>query len=296
MKSKLLFSLLISSSALAFDNDFKAINERVPLEFNQLFESMKSQIKAPSEKVRLVGLTQELNTNLGFLPKEHIFLLMKSEVIKNVLEYKFSKVRQFEVTVALIERLERSFTKKEKELNSFSQYIWRSIIAELKLRRDMGLITDKTFNPTNFQGAKQADAFRFRRYLNYILPWIDRMDALSPSDFNELTKEVSWVVLERLNNRSLLFKRYSSTAAGDTQIALFNIPARLTDLHPEDIKKMQNDQEDQPIRQTETLQDLSAQEKEKAEGEVKKATPEDMSPVSEDVNKALEKVVEPDLQ
>jgi hypothetical protein len=283
-------------TVFGFDNDFKTVNERVPLEFQHLFDSMKLQIKTPAEKVRLVGLAQELNANLGFLPKEHIFLLMKTEVTKNVLEYKFPKVRQFDVTVTLIDRLEKDFAKKEKLLNPFSQWIWRSIIAELKLRKDMGLITDKTFHPNNFTGAKQAEAYRLRRYLNYLLPWIDRMDALTPFAFNELTKEVSWVILERLNNRSLLFKRYASTAVGDTQIALFNIPSRLSDLKPEEIKKMQNNEEDQPIKQTETLQDLSAKEKEKASDEVKKATPEDMSPVSEDVNKALEKAVDPDLR
>src|SRR4051812_8038401 len=84
LRSKLiiLFSLF-SFSVFAFDNDFKTVNERVPLEFQHLFDSMKVQIKSPAEKVRLVGLAQELNTNLGFLPKEHIFLLMKTEVTKN---------------------------------------------------------------------------------------------------------------------------------------------------------------------------------------------------------------------
>lgn len=284
---KHLLIIFLSSSVYAFDKDFKTVNDRVPQELIQLFEGMKLEIKAPAEKVRLVGLTQELNQNLGFLPKEHIFLLMKSEVIKNVLEYKFSKVRQFDVTTLLVERLEADFSKKERELNPFSQWIWRAIIAELKLRREMGLITSKTFNSRNFEGDKRSDAVRFERYLNYLLPWIDKMDSLTPGDFNQLSKEVSWIILERLNNRSLLFKRYATTAAGDTQVALFNIPTRLSQLHPEDIKKMQNNEEAQ------SLQDESKRARARAEDEVKTATPEDLSPVSDEVNKELEKIIEP---
>ena len=287
MKSKLVLLLLLANIAQAFDKDFKTVNDRVPQEFSALFEAMKLEIKTPAEKVRLVGMTQELNQNLGFLPKEHIFLLMKSEVIKNVLEHKFSKVRQFDVTTLLVERLEADFTRKERLLNPFSQWIWRSMLAELKMRQEMGLITNKTFSVRNFQGAKLADAQRFEKYLNYLLPWIDKMDSLSPTDFNQLSKEVSWTILERLNNRSLIFKRYASTAAGDTQLALFNIPSRLTELKPEEIKKMQNNEEES------SLSDMSKREKSKAEDEVESATPQDLSPVSEDMNKELEKIIDP---
>ena len=112
MRSKFMLLLMLSTSAWGFDKDFKTINDRVPLEFNHLFESMKLSIKTPSEKIQLVGICKELDENLGFLAKEHVFLLMKSEVIKNVLEYKFSKVRSFAMTTFLLERLEEDFKKK----------------------------------------------------------------------------------------------------------------------------------------------------------------------------------------
>lgn len=282
MISKILFILILSGSVLAFDKDFKTVNDRVPLEFQLLFESMKLAAKTPSDKLQLVGIAKELDENLGTLQKEHIFFLMKSEVIKNVLEFKHKKVRSFDMTTFLIERLEEDFKQKEKLLSPFAQWIWRSIIAELNHRKALGLITQKSFNPNLFNGTKKAEAQRFARYLTYLMPWIDKMDSMSVSEFNNLTKEVSWVVLKRLNDRSVLFKRFATTATGDTKITLFNIPQRLVELHPEDIKRMQKDA--LPL----TLKEESAKEKNQASEQVQGITPDDMSPLSEEVNKELE--------
>lgn len=290
LRSKLLALLFIPYSSWAFNADFKTVNNRVPLEFSHLFDSMKLQVKTPAEKMRLVGIAGELNQNLSFLPKDHIFMLMKSEVTKNLLEHKFSKVRQFDVSTLLLERIESNFSRKERLLNPFAQWIYRSVIAELKARKEQGLLTNKTFDPAAFEGKKRAEAQRFQRYLNYLLPWIDRMDALSAADFNELTKTVGWQILERLNNRSLLFKRYSSTAAGDAELPIFNIPPKLTDLHPEDIKRAKKN--DEPA----SLKEASQREKTEASTEVENVSPEDLSPVSDEVSKELEKVTEPGIR
>ncbi len=278
---KLIF-LLIPAISFGFDKDFKTVNERVPLEFNYLFESMKINLKSPSEKIKFIGLCKELDENLGFLQTEHIFFLLKSEVIKNVLEFKHQKVRSFDMTTSLLKRIEEDFSKKESLLSPFSQWIWRSIIAELKHRETMGLITNKSFNPNFFEGSKKVDANRFSRYLNYILPWIDKMDSLSAAEFNQLTKQVSWIILRRLNERSLLFKRYASTASTETKVTIFNIPAKLLELHPEEIKRMQSDEA--PL----TLKEESQKEKLKAMEQVQAVSPDDLSPLSDELNKELE--------
>ncbi|WP_408098669.1 hypothetical protein ACJVC5_07085 [Peredibacter sp. HCB2-198] len=286
MISKLLLLILVLPlSALAFDKDFTAMSDRVPLEFTHLFNSLKMGIKTPAEKIQMVGICKELDENLGQLQKEHIFLLMKSEVIKNVLEYKFKKVRQFDMTLLLLDRLEEDFKNKEKYLNQFSQWIWRSILAELRFRRDMGLISAKSFNPNQFDGAKKVEAQRFARYLTYLMPWIDRMDSLTAPEFNNLSKEVSWVILRRLNERSLLFKRYASTATSNTKITIFNIPQKLLELHPEDIKRMQ--QNEVPL----TLKEESEKEKTEATKQVQEVTPEDLSPLSDEINEELNKKI-----
>ncbi|MFL5783901.1 MAG: hypothetical protein ACJ76H_04765 [Bacteriovoracaceae bacterium] len=272
--------LFFSFSAFAFNKDFKTNNDRVPYEFQLLFTSMKLEVKTPIEKVQLVGICKELDDNLAFLAKEHVFLFLKSEVIKDTLEYKFAKVRQFDLTASLIDRLDRDLKKKEQYLNPFALWIWRSIIAELNLRREHGLITQKSFNARGFEGAKLNEALRFEKYLRYLMPWIDKMDALSPGDFNTLTKDVGWVILRRINDRSLLFKKFSSTAAGDTKLPLFNIPAKLLELNPDDIKDIQNEK-----LLPASLREEGAREKSEASEAVEKVTPTDMSPLSEEIDK-----------
>lgn len=280
---KIFFLLFFPILAFSFDKDLKITSDKTPLEFDLLFDSMKLQSKTPADKIRLVGMAQELNKNLGFLPKEQIFLLMKSEVTKNFLEHKFSKVRQFDVTNLLIDRLEKNLIEKGKLLTPFSTWAFRSIIAELKTYQKEGLITDKSFNPDLFKGEKREKALRLKKYLTYLLPWIDRMDALPASDFNELSTEVGWEILDRLNSRSLLLRRYAaegSAASGN----LINIPDRLTDLKPEQIKNLQNNNSDL------SLKEKSVKEKNEASEEVKSATPDDLSPLSEDVSIEIDRV------
>lgn len=282
---KLLFLTLLPLTAFSFHKDFKTVNDRVPLEFQHLFTSMKLEVKTPIEKVQLVGLCKELDDNLSFLPKEHLFLFLKSEVIKNTLEYKFAKVRQFDLTVSLIERLEKSLKKNEQYLNPYSIWIWRSIIAELNLRREHGLITQKSFNARSFEGAKLAEAIRFEKYLKYLMPWIDIMDSLSPQDFNNTTEKVGWTVLRRINLRALLFRKFASTAAGDTKLSLFNIPQKLLNLKPDDIRNV----EDEKLIPS-SLKEEGSREKSEAAQSVEKATPTDMSPLSDELSKEIEKI------
>jgi hypothetical protein len=278
--------LLLPLTVEAFNKDFKILSDKIPLEFSLLFDSLKLEIKSPREKIQLIGLVQELDQNLGFLKKEHIFLLMKSEVIKNVLEHKFAKVRQFDMTNLLVERLEEDFKNKKKYLNPFSEWIWRSILAELKQRQATGLITDKSFNPNQFTGSQRQEAQRFKRYLNYLLPWIDRMDSLNAAQFNALSKEVSWEILQKINQHSSLFKRFASTASGDSRVTLFNIPQELLNLHPQEIKQMRNNQ--LPM----TLKEQSLRERNEAKEKVENISPVDMSPVSDDVIQEIESKAE----
>ncbi len=281
-----LITLFSLSSAWAFDKDLKTISDKVPLEFNLLFDSMKLEIKTPSEKIRMIGLCKDINDNLGSLNKEHIYMLMKTEMIKGTMEYKFSKVRQFDMNLNLISRLEEDFKTKKGFLNSFSKWIWQSIIAELYHRKSMGLISNGSFNPGNFDGQKRIEAQRFQKYLNYLFPWIDKMDSLEAAAFNKLSKEVGWSLLERLNDRSLLFKRYASTAAAKEKTVLINIPQKLLDLKPEEIKSMQNDS--LPA----TLSEQSKKEKSEASQQMDQVTPSDMSTLSDDISEELKKKTE----
>jgi hypothetical protein len=281
-----IFILLFSFSAMAFDKDFTAVSERVPLEFGLLFESLKLEVKSPSDKLKMVALCKDLNTNLGSLKKEQIYFLMKSEVIKNTMEYKFAKTRQFDVTTLLIKRLDEGYAKKSKYMNKFSLWIWRSILAELKIRQKTGIITEQSFSARTFDGARLKEALRFEKYLTYLNPWIDRMDSYTAPEFNQLSKEVSWVILRRLNERSILFKRFAASAISDTQVTLFNIPQRLLDLKPSQIKNIENDA---PL----SYQEQSEVEKASATKTVEKVTPEDMSTISDGLAEELEKKTKP---
>lgn len=275
--------LLLSSvpSAFAFNKDFTVISDKTPYEFNIMFNSMKNQLKNLDEQMRLVGFTEDLNRNLGFLEKEHVFLLMKSEVTKSVLEFRFEKSGQFDITTGLIDRLDKRFSDNERYLTEFSRWIWRSLIAELKHRQRLGIITQNSFNPTLFSGDKKVQAVRFQKYLHYLMPWIDQMENLDHQRFNDLSLKVSWEVLRKLNDRSLLFKNMSY-AQGSEATQLFNIPDKLKNLTPDKVKELKLLEEHQ------TLEEQARREKSEAADQINQIDSVDLSPLSDEISKKIE--------
>lgn len=271
----------LSTKSMAFNKDFTLISDKTPYEFNIMFNSMRGQLKELNDQIKLIGYSEDLNRNLGFLEKEHIFLLMKSEVSRSVLEYRFDKTRQFDITTNLLEKLEKKFSEQERYLSEFSRWIWRSLIAELKYRQKLGLITQSSFNPTLFSGEKRTQAMRFQKYLHYLMPWIDQMDNLDHQRFNELALKVSWEILRKLNDRSLLFKNMSY-AQSSVETQLFNIPQKLQNLTPDKVKELQI------IEENKTLQEKSLEEKSKASEQINQIEASDLSPLSDEISQKIE--------
>lgn len=276
---------LISWQAQAFNKDFTIISDKTPYEFNVMFNSLRGQLKTIDEQMRLVGLSEDLNRNLGFLEKEHIFLLVKSEVIKSVLEYRFEKSAQFDITINLIDKLEKRFQSHERYLSEFSRWIWRSLIAELKHRQRMGLITQSSFNPELFSGDKKSAALRFQKYLNYLMPWIDQMENLDHHRFNELSVKVSWEILRKLNDRSLLFKNMSYAQSAEATL-LFNIPEKLQNLTPDKVKELKY------LEETKSLREQSERERSEATDQINQIEANDLSPLSDEISKKIESEAE----
>lgn len=274
--------LLTSLTAFAFNKDFTTVNDRVPYEFRLMFESLKGDAKSSADQFKLVAQAQDLNKNLGPLQKNTIFFLMKSEIIKNVLEYKIPKSRPFSPNAAAVQRVYSKWEQNQKSYNSFSRWIIQSILAELKVAEADGLIlSGQELRPQLFTGEKQVKAIRFLRFMKYAGAWCDKIETLSAPEFNKLAAAVSWVTLDRLNQRALLLKRYASTSQSDTTTVTFNIPGELLNISPSEIKNLQ----DTPVP---TLKEASEATRQEAKEQTEKLAPDDLSPISEDIQKKID--------
>jgi len=276
---------IFTLSCFAFDEDFKINDESTPFEFKALFSTMKNSINSDGDKFKFIALCNEINENLAFLPKQQMMLLMKTEVLKTTLEFKHLKIRKLNITAGLINQLEKDFEIKKQSLSPFSKWIWDSILAELRLKKNAGLIADTIFIPERFDGAKKNEALRFQKYLNYLHPWIDKMEGLDPNTFNQLSLEVGWKILNHLSDRALLIKRYASSFSTNQKSVLINIPLKLKEFHPEDIKKIKK-------ASSQTLTEKSNKQKALATEQVEEMMPNDLSTISDDVAQELEKKTE----
>lgn len=215
--------LLTCSSAFAFNKDFTIVNDRSPLEFKLLFDSLKNSLKENQEQVRLIVLAQQINRGLGPLQKDQTFFLLKSEVYKTLLEWPHP-TSQFQVGSHTLERIKNNIANGRAVYNPFSMWVLEALAADLENFQREGLLALTPIQRANLNGEKAQQYNKMQRVLKYSRGWLEQADTLSAKDFNALTDQLAWRIIERVKEKGLLFRRLSSKAIADTQTNTFNIP------------------------------------------------------------------------
>lgn len=223
MRLPLLLCLLTSASAWGFNKDFTLINDRAPLEFRLMFESMKYSLKEVPEQVRLIVLAQHINRGLGPLKKDQAFFLLKSEIYKSLLEWPHPQT-QFQVGSHTLERIQANMRTSQAIYTPFSLWVLESLIADLKTFQAQGLLDLTPAQRSTLSAEKTQQYLKLQKVLKYTRGWLEQADTVSAKDFNLLTEDLAWKTLERVKERSALFRRFSSKAIQDTSENTFNIP------------------------------------------------------------------------
>ena len=141
----MIFTILTTITLIAMDHAYSwdpdkfrlKENNNLPHEFKILFESLKNDLKTKEELMRFIYQCNILNQNLKHLKKEQSFLFVKTQIIRHVLESKYTKVQKIKITPQLISKIEMSYVNKKGNLSSFSKWIWQSILTDLKEKQDL---------------------------------------------------------------------------------------------------------------------------------------------------------------
>jgi hypothetical protein len=255
----ILFSVLsLSLASWGFDADFKIIHTQTPLEFQILFESLKVRLKDPAQQSRLKALCQGINTGLGSLTDYQMMFLLKSEVSKTFLEWSKSS-RPLSVTDLTVKRLENIYQKNQLFYTDFSHWFIEALLSDLKNKNQLSTS------------------------LPFMSFWVEQLDTLSPQDFNQLTTEASWKVLERLRMKSQFTKKFVTSATKPTLTVIFNIPEAQKALQegPASPNELNDMNQADPIEPSQTAKEESQKALEQVKNLKPKnaATPEEKSQV-----------------
>jgi len=220
----LLAALLVGpATAGAFHKDFTLVNDRAPLEFKLMFESMKYALKEHNEQLRLIVIAQHINKGLGPLKKDQAFFLLKSEIYKTILEWP-NPSENFQVGSHTLERMKANLAASQAIYTPFSKWILEALIADLEEFKKEGLLDLSAADRASLTGERGQRYLKLQRVLRYTRPWLAQADTISAKDFNALTQQVAWSSLERVKERAALFRRFSSQAIQETSENTFNIP------------------------------------------------------------------------
>lgn len=218
---KFCWLLMLSFPVFAFHKDFKIVNERAPFEFKAVFETLKTASTAPEDQARLIAYAERINSGLGALKKDQVFFLFKSEVHKALLEWKFPESK-FNAGSHTLTRLRSTLSANQALYSPLSQWVIEALVADIDRYGKEGLLE---ISPnTVFNEARRQKLLQLQKTLRYTRGWIEMADTNSAVDFNALTLKLGWVILERIQRKSLLLNRHTTTAVADTKELTFNIP------------------------------------------------------------------------
>ena len=280
-----LLLLLAPLSALGFNKDFTLVNDKAPLEFKLLFESMKNSLKENHDQLRLIVLAQQINKGLGPLKKDQSFFLLKSEIYKSLLEWPHPPT-QFQVGSHTLKRLNSHIAKGRAVYNPFSIWVLEALAADLEKFEKEGLLALTPSQRASLTGDKAQQHYRMQRVLKFTRGWIEQADTMSAKDFNTLTDQLAWRTLERVKESAMLFRRLSSKAITDTQSNIFNIPEQGMP------KKPPGAEETKPDAAPKGIAEQAADEKKAAEAAMEKINTDGATLPAEELSGAIDRLQE----
>jgi hypothetical protein len=210
--------------ARAFHKDFILVNDRAPLEFKLAFETLKGSVKDPALQVKLIAYAQRINAGLGPLGKDQAFFLVKSEVHKTFIEWRFPPTT-FRPTALTLERLRTNRQASAPLYTPLSQWVLETLVADFEPYAKENLLELTPSQAAALTGDKRQAALKLQRVMSHLAGWTEQADTLSATDFNALTAQLGWQILERVQERAQLLRRFATQAVADTQAQTFNIPA-----------------------------------------------------------------------
>jgi hypothetical protein len=276
-----LFLLLTSIESWGFNKDFNLINDKAPLEFKLLFESMKNSLKDNQEQVRLIVLAQQINKGLGPLKKDQSFVLLKAEVYKTLLEWPHLPT-QFQVGSHTLQRINTHLATGRAVYNPFSIWVLEALAADLEKFEKDGLLSMTQTQRNNLTDEKAQQYYKMQRVLKFTRGWIEKADTLSAKDFNALTDQLAWRTLERVKETAMLFRRHSSKAIADTQSNTFNIPEQGMP------KRFQGASDTKPDAAPQGMAEQAAEEKKAAEATMQKINTDGATLPAEELSGAID--------
>ncbi|MBL7663729.1 MAG: hypothetical protein JNM93_01255 [Bacteriovoracaceae bacterium] len=184
-RNLLKISLVLVPCFIASAQTARVIPGTVPTEFQLLIDSVND---SPSKPL-VYGSAKQINTNLAFATKKNVFFIMKSEIYKTVLDFEYDKYTpNIQLGPSLYSAAEEKYQKNKSVYSSFSSWIIRSLLSDLKFRIE----TQKGLEDI-VEG-------------KYLRPWFKNIMSYSPKDFNLMTSRIASLSLLRITNMSGIIK------------------------------------------------------------------------------------------
>jgi hypothetical protein len=165
-----------------------------------------------------------INNDTTHMDSINLLFLIKSEIYKGLLNNQYlSYGDSIQISEVIVKSIEEKFKKFKISYSPFAQWIFNSIIEDLKpYREDNFLNRYQTVSRTNMK--EMSKSLNLQKALKYISPWIIALESQTPEMFNNTLTSISIDIFKLISRKTYFFKEFSYKFSERQRDGIFQIP------------------------------------------------------------------------
>jgi hypothetical protein len=194
----------------------KIIKNKLPLEFELFFNHVYKYSENIRDKEYLVEIAFKLNYYLKNIPKGTRIILLKAEIVRNILEFRFSRFSSnLDINNFVIDKAMDKIKKFKNKYEESSLFVINSCIGDLAKFYDEEILNNLKLikGKLAYKEAKKVQEIKTKT--KYLRPWFYFFDKLSPGEFNDLVLDLAYEALKNIETKAFLQQYFAPSSTVD---------------------------------------------------------------------------------
>lgn len=277
-KNKTLTLMLFLFTTTAFTKDLPlkdlvVISDKAPIELKLMTQHLAKYTTDREDIFKVISYCNLINKDLKTSSKKNVFFMLKAEIYRGILRNQYLQFdNKLQVSSSLLNSIEQKLDKYDIVYSDFSKWIIKSILADLQPYIADNFI-DQYQGISRLDIKKQEMVTRLKKVLSYITTWLEKIEKLTPENFNELVKNISMDTLHHISSRTYYFNTFSKIYKQTQETDTFKVPKVKLEITSNEVAKDKD------------LNESREQAKKDAKKIIEKIDADDMSGASEEIDK-----------
>lgn len=255
--------------------ELTTIGSKSSTELSLLIQHLAQAKLEYEDKADVINFTTLINNDLAKTSQANTIYLMKTEIYRSILKgiHLPKNVRE-KLSSTLVNSIQARL--KTSEYSEFTKWLINFILEDFKYFSDNGIL-DNQKNISRYDSKNALILQHFEKKGHFLVPWLVAFEKLPPKEFQKIVTKTAISILKSISAKSYYYGHFTSKNSEEPENYIFKVPG--IELPP-----TKTEEEKEPI----SLLDMAKARKKKAQNDMKKIAPDDLSKASEEIDELIE--------